>query len=334
MEQAVNTTNISEKQQFLNIFKKKGKILYRWHKSGLNKIANGISPAYRDFVNKVLSNSKLKVECAADHGCCKPSYGCIENFGRRAKCTIAINFCDADNFLHELSHSIDFLFGGHTPLSCTVVIQDGKTLRDIFEEEFIKHQEEIWEFVLNEYRFTIDSNIYKGAYDIFINNLALYDELTQTKDKKERKRIQKQLYECGFVEIYYQIATKQCFQILAQKYETIIDALSSKHEVSILFLPGHPMGYYSFNPRNLTLEFFANVCADKLTGNHTRYDQLIKLMPKSFEAFERLFVLIYDRIQNNKKFTNLETISDSEDDSVAPNEDEGVAEKEGEKEDK
>lgn len=322
MEQTANTTNISEKQQFLNIFQKKGKILYRWHKRGLNKIADGISPSYRDFVNKVLSNSKLKIEREKDYGYCSPSYPCYESFKRRASCTIAIDFYDVHCFLHELSHSIDFLFGGSIPMSCTVIIQNGKTLRDIFDEEFKEHQEEIWKFVMNEYRFSIDPNIYKGAYDIFINNMPKYLSLCSTVSKKDRKKLHQELYECGFVEVYYQIATKKCFRVLQQKYLAILDALSSTYDITGLFLPGHEKEYYATRPEKGVLEFFANVCADKLTGNHTRYDQLIKLMPKSFNAFERLFVLIYDRIQNNKRFTDLKIIEMPEDDIDELNENE------------
>jgi len=312
MEQTVNTTNVSERQQFIDLFKKKGKLMYRWNKRGINKIATSISPAYRDFVIKVLSNSKLKIERFVQRGYCKPSYQYQEDLSKRADCSIAVNFNDPDCFLHELAHSLDFLFGYRMALTSNVIVQDGKTLHDIFDEEFKEHHEEIREFIMNEYRLNIDSNIYKGAYDIFINNMPKYLTLSSLEDKKARKKLHKELYECGFVEVYYQIGTKKCFKVLLQKYESILDALSSIYNIEGMFLPGHEKEYYDLDDRRPVQEFFANVCVDKLMGYHTRYDQFIKLMPKSFNAFERLFVLIYDRIQNNKRFTDLKLVEQEE----------------------
>lgn len=307
MEQLNNQPINNDIQQFMAIFKKKGKLWYRWRKNCIRKMAIQVSPSYRDFVNKVLSNTKLKVTYSGQ-GYCLPSYDFSENMSKRMKTQIAFDYCESRTFLHELSHSIDFLFGRPRSLSCNVIVQDGKTLRDIFDEEFKQHHKELREFIMNEYRSNIDSNIHAGAYDIFINNMPKYLTLCKCQDKKQRKALQDELYKCGFVEVYYQIATKSCFKILNQKYLAILDALSAIYPIDGLFLLGHEKGYYQIDAERPVYEFFANVCADKLMGNQYRYDQLIKLMPKSFNAFERLFVLIYDNIQNNKRFTNLPLI--------------------------
>lgn len=84
-----------------------------------------------------------------------------------------------------------------------------------------------------------------------------------------------------------------------------MDALSSMYDITGLYLMGHALEYYKRYSARAVQEFFANVFADKILGNHTRYDNLIKLMPRSFDAFEKLFFTIYERIQNNKRFTDL-----------------------------
>ena len=303
--QTTNQTNQNDIQVFINTFKKKGKLLYRWHSDGIKKIARQVSPSYRDFVNKLLSNSKLKISRYTGGKCKQNEWGDPNSLSRRRENEIEISFDDCRNFAHELGHSVSLMFGRSCSLVSRVIIYDDKTLRDIFEEEFNAHHEELHKFIMDEYRYSIDSNIYKGAYDIFIDNMPKYLTLCKTREPKARKRLQKELYECGFVEVYYQIKTRKCFKVLEQKYISILDALSSIYNHAGLYLIGHPLEYYSLNEELLCEEFFANVFADKITGNHTRYDNLIKLMPRSFDAFERLFVLIYDRVQNNKRFTDL-----------------------------
>ena len=313
MEQ-LNTQLINNDiQQFMAIFKKKGKLKYRWYKKGMSNIAKKISPAYRDFVNKVFSNGKLKIKYDG-RGYCESSYETSIDLSKRANTTIAIDYWDCDTFLHELGHSVDFLFGRQRALSSSVIVQNGKTLRQIFDEEFKEHHKEIREFIMNEYRLNINSNIHSGAYDIFINNMPKYLTLCECKDKKERKKLQNELYQCGFVEVYYQIATKKCFDTLNRKFGSMLDALSAIYPIEGTYLTGHEKGYYQLDPNRPVYEFFANTFADKLMGDHCKYDQLIKLMPKSFNAFERLFVLIYDHIQNNKRFKDLPLIPYGEED--------------------
>ena len=306
MEQIVNQNINNDIQAFINSIKKKSKSFYKRYPNSIAKLARHISPAYRDFVNKLLSNCKLKIYRYASDGVCNPTAGGnIYSLSKRAKNEIKFGFEDYRIFAHEIGHSVDFLFGYIRPLSSSVVIYDDKTLFDVFNEEFSLKHKELYEFVMNEYRNSIDSNIYKGAFDIFINNMPTYLSLRKEKDHKVRKRIQKKLYECGFVEVYYQINTKKCFKVLEQNYVAILDALSSKYDTQCLKLVGHSLEYYKFSKEMPTQEFFANVFADKITGNHNRYDHLIELMPQSFDAFEKLFVVIYDRIQNNKRFTDL-----------------------------
>ena len=303
--QTVNQNSQNDTQVFVNIIKKKSKLLYRWHSKEIHKLARDISPAYRDFVNKLLSNNKLKISRYTGGECQSLEVGDVSSLAKRSKNQIRINFNGCRTFGHELGHSVDMLFGCLCPLSSNVIIYDDKTLYDVFKEEFEAHHKELYEFLMNEYRNNIDSNIHKGAYDIFINNMEKYLTLCKTKEPKTRKRLQKELYECGFVEVYYQIKTKKCFKVLEQKYIPIMDALSSIYDITGLFLLGHSLDYYSRHDERPVSEFFANVFADKIAGNHTRYDSLIKLMPRSFDAFEKLFVLIYDRIQNGKRFTDL-----------------------------
>lgn len=305
MTQTINQTTTNDIQTFINIFKKKGKLLYKWHSKGIKKLARSVSPAYRDFVNKLLSNSKLKIDRRIG-GCCRTTdSGQPGSLSKRAENIIEIDYDDGETFCHELGHSVDLMFGRACSLTYNVLINGDKTLFNIFNDEFNAHQEELHELLMNEYRFNINSNIYKGAYDVFVNNMPKYLELCKTTDKKKRKNLQNELYKCGFVEVYYQIQTKKCFKVLEQKFIPIMDALSSKYDITGMYLTGHSLDYYSVSNRLPAEEFFANVFADKVMGNHTRYDNLIKLMPRSFDAFERLFFLVYDRIQNNKRFTDL-----------------------------
>ena len=292
-------------QLFADAFKKKGKLLYRWNRRSIHKLAREISPAYRDFVNRLLSNSKLLIDRCGGGECRPIEYGEIYSLKKRCKNKIKVDLSDPRTFAHELGHSVDFLFGELNSFSGNIVIYDGKTLNDIFHEEFNNHHKELYEFLMDEYRLNIDANIHKGAYDIFINNMPKYLTLCDTEEPKLRKKLQKELYECGFVEVYYQINTRKCFKVLEQKYVPIMDALSSMYDITGLYLMGHDLEYYKRYSARAVQEFFANVFADKILGNHTRYDNLIKLMPRSFDAFEKLFFMIYERIQNNKRFTDL-----------------------------
>ena len=117
--------------------------------------------------------------------------------------------------------------------------------------------------------------------------------------------LQKELYESGFVETYYLLFERKCYSILNTKYSPILDALSSKYDFKHLCLTHHETIYYKSSKLRPVYEFFANVFAAKVTSKHTHFDNLIKHLPKSFNAFEKLFVIFYDHIQNNKRFTDV-----------------------------
>jgi hypothetical protein len=303
---AVTHPNQDDINIFAKSIEKKTKRLYRNNYKNIIKQAIHISPAYRDFVNKLLSNTALKIKPYSSAGRCHvKEHGESNNYSKRRKMEIYVNFRDPETFAHELGHATDFLFGDFCSFSSHVIVRDGKTLEQIFREEFEEKEEELYKEVMREYANNVDSNIYKGAYDLFAKYLPLYVKLDNTNKTLERKAIHKELYESGFVEVYYQIIKKKCFDIVEQKYSPIMDALSSKYDISYHYLRGHSIEYYNLNKELLVQEFFANLFKEKVTGNHTRFDNLIKLMPKSFNAFERLFVIIYDHIMNNKRFNDL-----------------------------
>ena len=300
-----NHENQKDIMVFAESMNKKTKRLTRSNSKGIIKTAIHISPAYRDFVNKLLSNSALKVSPNVGGHCQIIEHGTPGKMTKRCKVQICVNFAELDTFLHELGHATDFLFGDNCSLTGSVIIKDGKTLDEIFNEEFDKKSDFIYRTVMEEYAKSIDENIRKGAFDTFMTYLPKFYELQGTRDPKKRRKLHKELYDSGFVKIYYQIITKKCFQVIEQKYSPITDALSAKYDVSGLFFRCHSLIYYGRRPSLLVQEFFANVFADKLAANHTRFDTLIKLLPESFNAFERLFVILYDHIQNNKRFTDI-----------------------------
>ena len=65
--------------------------------------------------------------------------------------------------------------------------------------------------------------------------------------------------------------------------------------------------WYKYSKNNAVYEFFANLFEAKVTSKHVQFDNLIKFLPKSFEAFEELFFIFYNHIQQNKRFTDVKT---------------------------
>ncbi len=303
----LDTTHENQKDiaLFVDSMNKKTKRFMKYNHKNAIKQAIHISPAYRDFVNKLLNNSALKVSPYVGGSCRVIEHGTPGKMSKRCKVQICVAFDEMGVFPHELGHATDFLFGDNCSLTSSVIIQDGKTLEDIFNEEFNEKAMELFETILDEYMDCINANINEDAYEVFLNYMPKYNLLQKTKNPKKRRELQKELYDSGFVEIYYQVVTKKCFKIIEQKYTPITDALSARFDISGLLFRGHSFIYYALRPSLLVQEFFANVFADKISANHTRFDALIKLMPKSFNAFERLFVILYDHIQNNKRFTDL-----------------------------
>ena len=110
-----------------------------------------------------------------------------------------------------------------------MILSSGRTLEDIFEEEFAKKHKEVYEIVMKEYEHIINSTINDQAFKLLIDNMDEYRNLLSIPyDKKNKKaclmrrKIQQHLYDIGFVETYYQFVMKKCPFMLNQKYETIL----------------------------------------------------------------------------------------------------------------
>lgn len=291
----------------------KSKLNFRYSGKLLRKQAMHISPAYRDFILKVIKNGKLKIRQVNRGGNLLPGDEEKEvQVSRRAKNSICADLYDEDCLPHEIGHCCDFWFGRASTLTRIVCLDGDKSLYDIFNEEFEEKCQELYQLVMSEYKNIIDSTVKDGAYKIIMDNIGAYRILKDIPyDSRHktttptRRRMQKMLYDNGFVETYYQFATKHCFTMLNTKYSPILDALSSKYDFSDLFLNHHDKYYYTGNKYNAVQEFFANLFMAKVTSKHAHFDYLIKYLPRSFNAFERLFVIFYDHIMNNKRFTDL-----------------------------
>lgn len=315
------TINSNNVQMIMNALVKKSKRTLINREKCLKKQAEYFAPTYRDFVYKVINNNSLKIVNYNDSHITDidKDYDVGTKLTKRRKNKIYIDIEKVDTLPHELGHAVDFWFGKNISLTKTVLIDDNKSLYDIFTEEFESKYEEIYEFVMNEYKDIINSNIKEGAYQILIENMPLYRELISIninlRDKEitsKRRKIQKHLYKSEFVEIYYKLVEKKYYQILNAKYYPILDVLSSKYDFEGLLLAHHENGYYKHSKYTPVYEFFANAFEAKVTFKDCEFDNLIKHLPKSFNAFERLFVIFYDHIQNNKRFTDVELKKESE----------------------
>ncbi len=303
-------------QMIISALAKKSKRTLSYREKSLKKQAEYFSPAYRDFIYKVISNNSLKIVNYYKDGHITDIDKDPEiqtKLSKRRKNKIYTDISEVDTLPHELGHAVDFWFGENIALTKTVLIENSKTLYDIFTEEFESKYQELYELVMNEYKDIINSNIKENAYEILIENMPKYRELNSIrinlKDKEttsKRRKIQKELYKSEFVEVYYQLIEKKCYQILNTKYSPILDALSSKFDFEGLCLSHHKNDYYKYSKYNAVYEFFANAFEAKVTSKHCEFENLIKHLPKSFNAFEKLFVIFYDHIQNNKRFTDVE----------------------------
>ena len=310
-----NTPNsFNAAQNIINVLHKKNKRSFKYQYNALKKQAYYFSPAYRDFVSKVINNNSLKIKNAYQNGCVfsLEEENQKESLNKRHKNILLTDINNVDCLPHELGHAVDFWFGKNKALSTIVLIEDNKTLYDIFTEEFESKYKELYEIVMNEYKNIINSNINEKAYDILISNMPKYKELRSIEynpkdieSSVKRQILQQELYKSGFVETYYLLLNKKCYSILNTKYSPILDALSSKYDFEHLCLVHHENIYYKGSKFRPIHEFFANVFAAKVASKHTHFDNLIKFLPKSFNAFEKLFVIFYDHIQNNKRFTDV-----------------------------
>ena len=307
MTQTITNNEINEIASSLY---RKSKRTFKSRGKSLIKQAQYITPAYRDFVLKIIKNSSLKIVHHYQQGATYTDLGGDgEMLSKRAKNYVTTDITDKDTLPHELGHAVDFMFGRNSGLSSNVIIKNNKTLFDIFNEEFERNHESIYNHVMNEYKTIINSNIHEGSFYIIKNNIVKYELLCDlpinNRTCAKRLVIQKELYDSGFVEAYYQLVTKKCFSILNTKYSPILDALSSKYDIGFFWLDHHSRDYYFASKTRAVEEFFANVFAAKITSKQAYFDSLLQFLPKSFSAFESLFVLVYDHIQNNKRFTDL-----------------------------
>ena len=318
MRQAIMETNAEE---IVAALYNKSKRTFKGMNRRLIKQALSFSPSYRDFIIKILSNHSLKIKQKGRRGSILPtnSDGSSKMLNKRTKSFVEADINDADTLPHELGHAVDFWFGIDKALSSHVIIKNGKTLYDIFTKEFEVKHEEIFKVIIEEYKNIINSNINNQAFDILKNGMPLYEKLCKTplnsksiEVMKQRKRLHKELYESGFVEAYYLLVSKKCYSILNSKYGPVLDALSSKYRFDEMWLEHHPEEYYRNSKYRPVQEFFANLFMAKTTSKHTYFDNLIRFLPESFSAFESLFVMFYDHIQNNKRFTDVELKEASE----------------------
>ena len=296
-----------EAQMIVDALNKKNKRSFHHHQKALKKQALYFSPFYRDFIYKIINSGSLKIKHWAGKGYLEPIKRKGTNFKKRQENMLCTDIEVPDVLPHELGHAVDFWFGYSDALTRTVVLSNGKTLKEIFNEEFSGKQEEIYQEVMNEYKTIINENINDKAYDILMKYMPDYNDLCNNHfDMKKRREIHRKLYESGFVEAYYLLYTKQCAKILNHKYSPILDALSSRYNLDGLLLDGHKHAYYWFSDENRPVaELFANLFEAKVTNKHVQFDELKKFLPKSFEGFEELFFIFYDRFMHNKRFTNL-----------------------------
>ena len=280
------------------------RVFFRRRKDEARKQALFFSPAYRDFILKMISSSSLKIKQRYKSGSYRIDRNNEYSLTKRGKGVVFTDVYDKETLPHELGHAADFWFG-ELSLTNNVLIEGDKTLHDIFLEEFQENKDKLYQLVMDEYKSIVTNTISPNAWDILESNLDLYNRLFDCWHPEVRKKIQQRLYENGFVDTFYQVVTKKCYSILNKKYSPILDAISSQYDIGSLRLLHHPISYYKGKSTALSEEFFANVFASKVTGNNTHFDHLIKLLPKSFNAFEKLFVIFYDHIQNNKRFNDV-----------------------------
>lgn len=304
----------SEVKKVAESLYKKNKRSFRYLHEHLKRQAMNISPFYRDFIAKVINSSALKIEQKWFDGYLLPaeetSYS--SSLSKRQANLVCADIRDSDILFHELGHAVDFWFGDNQTLSTSIIISNNKTMKDIFDEEFNAKHKEIYEKLMSEFKNIINSNINDKAYDILMNNMNLYNELCNLKVNssdetviQKRKEIHQQLYRSGFVHIYYLLHQRHCYEILNKKYPTLLDALSSKYDFESFSLYYHPRSYYLTSNNRDVYEVFANVFNAKITSKHFELELIKHFLPKTYDAFDKLFYIFYDHIQQNKRFNDV-----------------------------
>ena len=308
-----NISSLDDIDLIFDALSSKNKNFYESH---LYRQVKSFSPIYRDFIYKIINNKSLKIADAYNDGAivsdADKDNKIRTKLTKKRKNKIYTDIRNVDILPHELGHAVDFWFGKTLSLTKTVLIENNQTLYEIFTQEFESKYQDLYQLVINEYKDIINSSISENAFNILITNLPKYRELksikVNLKDKEvtsKRRKLQQELYDSSFVEIYYQLHEKKCYQTLNTKYCPILDALSSKYDLSYLCLVHHKNDYYKISKYLPVYEFFANVFGAEVTSKHCEFENLIKYLPKSFSAFEKLFAIVYDHIQNNKKFTDI-----------------------------
>lgn len=307
--------DLNNTQNIVNALTKKSKRSFSKNVGSLCRLAANITPSYRSFIYKIITTSSLKILTGKS--------SCFTNDGeevsqsglnKRQKNLIKLNPINiADDLPHELGHAVDTLFGESHLLTDNVILSSGKTFRETFDGELEAVHQKVFEEMMDEYKSILSSKIGKDAFDIIIGNiedLRWLDSLTyqpgDNSARPMRRLLQDRLYKSGFVETYYELRTNNYFHDLNRKYASVLDALSSKHDLTFLCLAHHQFAYYEYGPETIAAEeFFANLFSAKVTLNQAELDGSAKYFAKSFEAFEELFSIIFNHIEKNKRFTDV-----------------------------
>ena len=297
---------------------KKSKRSFTHNFDALIRFANSIQPLYHSFILKVIKNNSLKIRVTSTPSCCNltdpNSLDDTASLRKRKKITIDLQWGAWDSLSHELGHACDNWFGCSLSLTSRAILSNGKTFQEVFDKELEEKHEEIYKSVMKEFQLIIASNINPKAFDIVMdeNNRVLYSSLTTVEfdeNNKElcqrRKEIQRELYESGYVEAYYQLLLKKCNATLNRKYSPVLDALSSKYNLHGLGLDHHLLNYYSYDDELPASETFANLFEGIITNKRAQMCYFKKFFPETFEAFKELFLIIVTHILNNRRFTDL-----------------------------
>ena len=210
-----------------------------------------------------------------------------------------------ETFYHETWHAIDFNYGAQVqisafgtekvqPLSVTYKFDDGKTFKDIVDEE-IKNIN--FEDVKSEIKKEVKDywatkgldydKVHKDFDDAIAKITALrqagkIDEATSYRDSEEFKKIK---------EDHSQVANKGYPPEITKKWSNLSDMYSSTKGNSIsrtLVGMGHTASYWRNSSNARAIEMFAE-CASAKAVNPKSYETLKKYCPKTVKRFDEIF---------------------------------------------
>ena len=273
---------------------------------------DGISPIYREFVYRIISCNSIKLDMGpGGSGLCETEYnGLTKLFSKRASIKIHSDF-SSSTFCHELGHAVDDFYGCDQALSIELEIEPGKTLFDIYTEEFLDHHIGIYDCVIDYYWDLSEKRIGKERTDLIRRHLPLYELLF--KNKKEdisdeaflaaRKRIHKNLDRLGFVDAYCRFYEAGIHESTQQFFGPINDSLSSLYDIGILRLRGHHRNYYSGSFPVLTVsEVFANLFRTELLIQRNVENVLLRFFPRTIAGFQKIFEMAYKHFMEGVKY--------------------------------